>query len=406
MNSKFIIECPGCKIRFFVKKDLLLEADGLLRCGFCNILFNGNEHIVYKTLDISKEEKAVNSSASQPNSAVKTMSLDGNIQSTALKQPTVNTELKTAAQVETNWDEVANSLSSFSIDFKLAGSKPTNNAEKSSENIVKPDEPTITPCVIEKESTLESEQHIKVDHDILAALENTDFDTLLQLDEQTLLQHQANTVVAQMAAPSFKHADLPDNQDEPIENNIPMDIHGNVLKKVSCLDFMPYEVEEKKVKSHWILWSFLCFLALFVLAAQYIRFVAPMTTSLGAEREWAVNACQYLFCEVPPVTDVNKIITNQLVVRANQAYANILDVDAVIMNQLDIPQPFPIIELRFTDLNGQSVASRRFFPKDYLNAEILAKNLMPSNVPVYITLTIIDPGETAVGYTFNFYEAN
>lgn len=400
MNSKFIIECPSCKIRFFVKEDLLLEAGGFLRCGFCDHLFDGNEHIVYKTLDVSKDEN------SSKEAATTSVNLENTI------NPDEDVPIK-AEPTETNWEEVANTLSSFSIDFKVADKGLIDSDAKDEENI--------TPSSINTERVLAEEQPFSIDHDILEALENTDFDNLLQLDEQELPQQEINTIVDSSSVDEiatnntvkdeqsivFKDLDSFESEYTEVDNkSIPMDIHGNVLKKVSELDFIQPKLENKKEKRHWILWSFLCVLALGVLAAQYIRFIAPTAKAGTIEREWAIKACPYLLCTVPPIVDVNKIATSRLVVRANHEYSNVLDVDAVIINQLSTQQPFPIIELRFTDLNGQAVASRLFYPKDYLSADMFAKNLMPSNTPIYIRLSIIDPGETAVGYTLNYYDAN
>jgi hypothetical protein len=55
-------------------------------------------------------------------------------------------------------------------------------------------------------------------------------------------------------------------------------------------------------------------------------------------------------------------------------------------------QPFPLLELRFADLNGQLIASRRFKPSEYLSGELAGRGEMPSQTPIHIALDILDPG--------------
>lgn len=82
-------------------------------------------------------------------------------------------------------------------------------------------------------------------------------------------------------------------------------------------------------------------------------------------------------------------------VRSHPDFNGALIVDAIIYNRAPFTQPFPLLELRFADLNGQLIASRRFKPAEYLSGELAGKGEMPSQVPIHIALDILDPGPKA-----------
>ena len=51
MVNKFIVECPQCKMHFFVTDELLTAAMGNLSCGVCLHIFNGNDYILNQAID-------------------------------------------------------------------------------------------------------------------------------------------------------------------------------------------------------------------------------------------------------------------------------------------------------------------------------------------------------------------
>jgi predicted Zn finger-like uncharacterized protein len=65
-----------------------------------------------------------------------------------------------------------------------------------------------------------------------------------------------------------------------------------------------------------------------------------------------------------------KIKSSNLVVRSHPEFNGALVVDAIIYNRATFSQPFPLLELRFADLNGHLIASRRFKPGEYLSGDL------------------------------------
>lgn len=59
--------------------------------------------------------------------------------------------------------------------------------------------------------------------------------------------------------------------------------------------------------------------------------------------------------------------------------------------------------MRFADLNGHLIASRRFKPGEYLNGDLEGMAEMPPQTPIHIALDILDPGPKAVNYSLSFH---
>ena len=78
--------------------------------------------------------------------------------------------------------------------------------------------------------------------------------------------------------------------------------------------------------------------------------------------------------------------------------------DALITNYAQFVQPFPGLELRFSEMNGRVVASRMFLPKEYLPATSNGGVVMRSRESVQVHIELLDPGETAVNYHLYLHE--
>ena len=144
--------------------------------------------------------------------------------------------------------------------------------------------------------------------------------------------------------------------------------------------------------------------AVFLLAliGQVFYFQLP-TWSLDPDiRPLYESACRWMGCELPELRDLRKMRTRNLVVRSHPDLSGALIVDAVIVNQARFDQSFPDLNLSFTAVDGQLVASRQFAPAEYLAGELAEARIMPADTPIQVSLEIQDPGRTAVNYTLSF----
>jgi len=112
--------------------------------------------------------------------------------------------------------------------------------------------------------------------------------------------------------------------------------------------------------------------------------------------------CRVLGCELPQQRDRSLLVTRNLAVRTHPSEPDALQVNAMIVNRADFPQPFPDLELRFSTVRGTLVAGRRFEPAEYLGGDAAGMQMMPPRTPVQIELTMDDPGPEAVNYFLRF----
>jgi len=182
----------------------------------------------------------------------------------------------------------------------------------------------------------------------------------------------------------------PEWQDDPL-----VDLHDD-----------PLLLDTRRERPHWgrrLLWILLCLLALLGLAGQYVYYHFDELARQDNYRPLFVQACASLGCKVPSKVDVQQIRSSNLVVRSHPQFPGALRVDAILYNRAPFSQPFPLLELRFADLNGQLLASRRFKPSEYLNGELKGQDEMPPQTPIHIALDILDPGPRAVNYSLSFF---
>lgn len=152
-----------------------------------------------------------------------------------------------------------------------------------------------------------------------------------------------------------------------------------------------------------LFWALLVLLALAALLGQYVQANFDALARQAQWRPWLEQACPLFGCQLPPQVDVGQIRSSNLVVRSHPRHPGALSVDAILYNRADFAQPFPLLELRFEDLNGRVLASRRFKPAEYLAGEVDASQPMPPQTPIHIALEILDPGAQAVNYSLEFH---
>jgi hypothetical protein len=77
-------------------------------------------------------------------------------------------------------------------------------------------------------------------------------------------------------------------------------------------------------------------------------------------------------------------------------------VHATFVNRADFVQAYPVLQVSFSDVSGTPVALRRFGPEEYLPEIALADKGMAPGQQSLVMLEVIDPGERAVSFQFDF----
>lgn len=164
-------------------------------------------------------------------------------------------------------------------------------------------------------------------------------------------------------------------------------------------DFEHHIPQERK--SHWI-WYVANTVALLTLIAQLALwqkaalFASPLGDGLRKLCPLHPQLCEDRTSKRgSPVADV---ISTKLLVRKHPSTENALLIDTILLNRGPASTAFPELQLRFSDINGQTVASRTFKPAEYLAGELSKDANLASQQPVHIALEIVDPGPQAVNY--------
>jgi hypothetical protein len=77
-------------------------------------------------------------------------------------------------------------------------------------------------------------------------------------------------------------------------------------------------------------------------------------------------------------------------------------INAEFQNQADFAQPYPLFEVSFMDSSGKPVAVRRFRPAEYVGEAADITVGMAAQAPVQVVLEVMDPGDAAVSFQFDF----
>ena len=150
----------------------------------------------------------------------------------------------------------------------------------------------------------------------------------------------------------------------------------------------------------WIIVSLLLALLLAGQATYFMR--NELAARYNVMRPWLQTFCNALGCELTPLRDLSQLHIISREVRSHPSIKNTLQISLAIRNTAPFRQPWPTLQLAFSDINGQTIARRSFAPADYLPAGSPLADGMPSQTPIYTNLVLVDPGEKAVNFIFEF----
>ena len=143
----------------------------------------------------------------------------------------------------------------------------------------------------------------------------------------------------------------------------------------------------------------ICLLVL--LGFQYVWFNRNELAANDGWRPTLGQFCEMFGCVLPLRVDTAQLAIISRDVRQHPTAEGALLINAAFENRADFVQPYPVFEISFTDNAGGPVAHRRFFPAEYLQAGEVEGGLQPFS-PVQAVLEVMDPGDRAVSFQFEF----
>ena len=416
MTDSFVTQCPHCQARFRVSHAQLNVARGVVRCGSCLQVFNAVRQLLEQRANASAPaaqtpataEEAIEPIVEAPRAISQKQwtaeeldldNLDLDEELAKLERREIqHTQPMSAERRQANADrrqpEDALSASRVSVkaeEEKWAASLFSEPPEERAQAAQDEPEPPKAPAT--KQRTEPSMSFHTGDIDEEPPLRSAPHDDDDDLDPPL--------------TPVTEPLDEPEPQVPPKPRRKrprpEASIHDDVLQD---LEDDPLHLYAQKRPPSWgrrLIWIILVLLAAAGLAGQYIAYQFDDLARQDAYRPWFQQLCPTLGCTVPSRVDIAHIKSSNLVVRSNPEFAGALVVDAIIYNRATFTQPFPLLELRFADLNGSLIASRRFKPAEYLSGELAGVSEMPSQTPIHISLDILDPGSKAVNYSLSFH---
>jgi len=363
-----ITQCPTCRTRFRVTEAQLNVAAGRVRCGACLSVFAGIDHLVLGAGPRLRPGES-------PNEA-----LDALLDELRADEPTPRAEPAAPKRVS----EPVRAPPNERLESARPRAKPLGQAEARARQ--SPDEGTAAksaggeperaedgPAASPAAPIQRDETRTQVATEGGTSPDDAPADT----EDGAAAADAANTAPAQTAP-------------EPAGS-------ANVALALGPEDL----IERPRRRRRWWI-PLLVLLGIALLAAQvlYFQFDAwAKNPDIRPVYEWL---CPRLHCQLPVMRSLDDIRSKNLIVRANPDVPGQLMVDALIVNQARFAQPFPVIELRFSSMDGRPIAARRFAPEEYLAGELKGATMFAPLTPVHIAFAIDDPGTDAVSYYIQF----
>ncbi|WP_434558781.1 DUF3426 domain-containing protein [Pseudomonas sp. Z5-35] len=404
MTDSFVTQCPHCHTSFRVSHGQLSVARGVVRCGSCLQVFNAARQLL--------EQRTGKDIAAPPASPVKP----------AVEAPrAISQKQWTAAELDL--DDLDKELARLERRDKRApdtlGRRREDNLSAQRENLSNEQEPWSNSLYSESPAERagaaiqpplepfephEPARPPRTEPSLSLALEPLEPDDEPVAPLSLTQDDEPHEHLERLSATD----DLDDEPEQPVplrksrERQEP----GIRAEALHDLDDDPLQLDWRKRRTPWgrrLLWGLLILLAAAALGGQYIAYHFEELARQDQYRPWFLQICPTIGCDVPSKVDIAKIKSSNLVVRSHPEFSGALVVDAIIYNRAPFSQPFPLLELRFADLNGQLIASRRFKPGEYLGGDLEGRGEMPPQTPIHIALDILDPGPKAVNYSLSFH---
>jgi len=147
----------------------------------------------------------------------------------------------------------------------------------------------------------------------------------------------------------------------------------------------------------WMIGSLLLMFTLILQVVYHSRDELARDASL---RPWLIQVCEMLNCTLSQPYDIKQIEIIGRDVRSHPSVDKALIVSTTLINNATFVQPFPLLTMVFSDINGTKIAQRRFTPREYLSNTVDLATGMTPDMPVRIDLELVDPGKAAVNYEF------
>ncbi|MCZ6659387.1 MAG: zinc-ribbon domain-containing protein [Gammaproteobacteria bacterium] len=411
-----VTECPSCSTRFRVNETQLEIAGGRVRCGACLTVFDGTERLLFASGEPQPEqpEAALDELLDELHTAaeddsVRAVEVD-DVGDRSADEVSVDGPLED----EVSADEPTDFADEDVFEDELVGDQPIEDESTGDGAEVDGAYPTEGPVEQDEEQAnlgVDVDLPETGDEGIWGAFSDADdarVDPVPEVDVDASENAEDASENAEDAnANAEEVAETPEESSvgrEVVMAGLPENEIWAVKQPSAEVKLRPYlgdlEAEPKPPKRWWV--GLIMVVAILGLIAQVLWYQSDNWSRDPDMRPYYEQVCEWLGCELPVIRAPQQIQPSNLVVRSHPDVPGALVVDALVINNASFPQPFPVVELTFTTVDGNLVAGRRFRPDEYLGGDLEGATMLPSKTPVHITLEIEDPGPDAVNYFMKF----
>ena len=150
-------------------------------------------------------------------------------------------------------------------------------------------------------------------------------------------------------------------------------------------------------------WTFGVLGLLLALALQASYFQREALARYPGARPYVEQLCALTGCDLALRRAPGQIRVEHRDVRVHPSEQHALLISLRMVNVAPFDQPYPALELMLFDINGEAVAKRRFRPDQYLSADPEYPEIMPTGVPIHLSMELVDPGAETTGFEFRFH---
>lgn len=347
-------QCPNCETRFRVTDAQLEAADGQVRCSRCDEIF---------TAVIIDED--FNDSETDQNIELPEINAD-------LEQSADNKTLDIEEQSADNVIELDPDNKDSYADVELDSGEEIIKEESNDENL---ENSSINDAseLYDDEFEIDLNEQDNTTHHDKSIEDNSEFENDVPENDQK------------------QHLDLfedDNNQDSP--QIIPDEIRHNTASNDSSL-------------GENLAWASGVLLLSSILLAQYFWFSRDQFTASPNFQALIQKACTNFDCSKISIRDPANIELLTRNVYSHPDEKNALMIDVALQNNAKFSQPYPVLQINFSDLRGNAVVARRFTSAEYLpDNNQQEKYLLEPGSSTNFNIEIEDPGKQAITYEFTF----
>ena len=355
-EKEFITRCPSCRTSFRVTPEQMYTAGGAVRCGACLRIFQADEQLVLE----GKEQLPDAGDQEEP----------AHGQEVLLEDSFEETSPEESASAEPVPEEAG--------EFLLVDA---GRAKPASDSINRQE--------IENNYWQDWEEYLSI--------------VFTSSECSQGLSPNLRSVPDLTGENKIPDADEPEseevcNEEDTTEEPEPV-LAGNIFGLALSDEHETLVGELTPEKSTLAFWYAAAIFLVVVGALQYTWFNKHIYAQQTEYRSYFLLACSRIGCDLPEYKNVQELVAKNLLIRSHPRIENALVVDSILENSADFRQEFPDLWLSFRNIENVPIAARRFSPADYLAGELRGLRYIPANTEVRFSIEILDPGESAFGYS-------